>query len=395
MQTLTTPPHMNLDAPLITQSPARVPGRWKLPVRHGRVVGRATDNATRTSACAVLLLAAGAATAAPLCDKSEIRLVNSMREIAQPYHANLDKGGRLFARWAGLEQRYVLQLNHGDSDKQVALMRGLLTTRPKCTIFNVEPNADLVLRPMVETANRFGAWMVSHWAHVDGFHPFNGNNQWIAHVAVNSTDAGVAISRLLVEAMGGKGGIVALQGRLDTDPARKRFAGLQLVLKDNPGVKLLDQQTANWDRTAAFPITQTWLAKYGNQIKAIWAANDDMALGALEALRAAGLAGKVPVVGVDGIPEAIDAIGKGEMIATVSSDAYYQGSIGLAMGVCVLTGQVPPPKTWAKDKRDFNLKLQVITKDNAMQHRGDPQASSYAAEWECNKLWSRSTGQAF
>ena len=341
------------------------------------------------------VFAAQTTEAAPLCEKSQIRLVNSMREIAQPYHANLDKGGRLFARWAGLEQRYVLQLNQGDSDKQVSLMRGLLSINPKCTIFNVEPNSDPVIKPMVDTANRSGAWIVTHWAHGEGLHPFDDNPQWVAHVAVNSLDAGVTISKILADAIGGKGGIVALQGRLDTDPARKRFAGLQQVLKDQPGIQLLDQQTANWDRTAAFPVMQTWLAKYGTQIKAVWAANDDMALGALEALRAAGLAGKIPVVGVDGIPEAIDAIVKGEMSATVSSDAYYQGSIGLAMGVCVLTGQVPLPRTWAKERREFYLKLQVITKGNAGQFRGDPKTSAYAPEWDCANLWSRNTGKAF
>ena len=333
--------------------------------------------------------------AAPLCDKSEIRLVNSMRELAQPYHANLDKGGRMFAKWAGLEQRYVLQLNQGDSDKQISLMRSVLTAQPACTIVNVEPNADLVIKPMVDVANRSGAWIVTHWAHNEGLHPFNGNDHWVAHVAVNSTEAGIAISQRLADAIGGKGGIVALQGRLDTDPARKRFAGLQQVLKEKPGIKLLDQQTANWDRTAAFPVMQTWLAKYGTQITAVWAANDDMALGALEALRAAGLAGKIPVVGVDGIPEAIDAIRKGEMTATVSSDAYYQGSIGLAMGVCVLTGQAPLPKTWPKERREFYLALQVITKDNAASLGGDPQVSSYAREWDCANLWGRSTGKAF
>jgi ribose transport system substrate-binding protein len=329
------------------------------------------------------------------CAKSEIRLVNSMREIAQPYHANLDKGGRLFAKWAGLEQRYVLQLNQGDSDKQLSLMRALLSSGSRCTVFNVEPNADLIIKPMVETANRTGGWVVTHWAHPPGFRPFDGNDQWVAHVAVNSQEAGVAISRRLVDAIGGKGGIVALQGRLDTDPARKRFAGLQQVLKTSPEVKLLDQQTANWDRTAAFPVMKTWLAKYGSRISAVWAANDDMALGALEALRAAGLAGKIPVVGVDGIPEAIAAVDKGEMTATVSSDAAYQGSIGLAMGVCVLTGQVPAPKAWPAEKRDFYLQLQVITKDNVRQFGAEPQASAYEADWSCANLWKRSTGKAY
>jgi ribose transport system substrate-binding protein len=350
-------------------------------------------NGLRASTCAsaLILIAPSAAFAAdPPCKKSDIRIVNSMREIAQPYHANLDKGGR----WAGLENQYVLQLNQGDSDKQVSLMRSLLATNPQCTIFNVEPNADTVIRPMVDTANETGAWIVTHWGHPPGYHPYDGNDQWVAHVAVNSLEAGTTISNLLVNAIGKEGGIVALQGRLDTDPAQKRFAGLQEVLKANPKVTLLGEQTANWDRTASFPIVQTWLSKYGDKIKGVWAANDDMALGALEALRAAGLAGKIPVVGVDGIPEAIAAISKGEMIATVSSDAFYQGSIGLAMGYCVMSGQTPLPKAWPKEKRDFYLKLLVITKDNAAELMNEPEAASYADTWKCDGLWSRSTGAA-
>jgi ribose transport system substrate-binding protein len=194
--------------------------------------------------------------------------------------------------------------------------------------------------------------------------------------------------------MGGSGGIVALQGILDNEPARLRFEGLQKVLAKNPGVTLLDQQTANWDRSQAFPIVQAWLAEYGDKIKGIWAANDDMALGALEALRAVHLDGKIPIVGNDGIPEALQAIAKGDMTATVSSDPFYQGSIGLAMGYCVLTGQAPSQTTWTKEQRDFNQKLVVITKDNAQQYMGTPPASAYAGDWACDKLWNRDTGFA-
>ena len=354
-----------------------------------------------TAAAFALALALASASASPaagaqaLCEKTQIRLVNSMREIAQPYHANLSKGGRMFARWAGLEGQYVLQLNQGDSDKQIALMRSILATNPKCTVFNVEPNADVVVKPMVDTANQTGAWIVTHWAHNRGMHPFDGYDHWIAHVAVNSEEVGIAVSEQLVAAMGGKGGLVALQGRLDTDPAQKRFAGLKSVVATHPGIMLLAQQPANWDRTVAFPTMQAWLAKYGDRIKGIWAANDDMALGALEALRAAGLAGRIPIVGVDGIPEALAAIGRGEMTATVSSDAFYQGSIGLAMGVCVLTGQVPPPQTWAKQQREYYLRTTVITKENASRYATEPTVEGYVDEWRCDKLWSRASGPAY
>ena len=199
-----------------------------------------------------------------------------------------------------------------------------------------------------------------------------------------------------MDAIGGEGGIVALQGKLDVDPAQKRFAGLLEVLKGNPNVTLLDDQTANWDRTKAFPIVETWLAKYGDQIKGVWAANDDMAFGALEALRAAGLVGTIPVVGVDGIPEAVASVQKGEMVATVSSDGYYQGSIGLAMGVCVLTGEVALPKDWRKEDREFYLRLVLITKENAAKYLSEPDASDYVAnDWPCDKLFSRNTGPAY
>jgi len=329
----------------------------------------------------------------PICKKDDIRLVNSMREIAQPFHAALDKGGRLFAQWVGIPNQYVLQLNQGDSDKQVSLMRSLLATKPECTVFNVEPNSDTAFEPMIEAANETGSWLVTHWGHPESLVVVK-NDHWMAHIAVNSLEAGVDISEALINAMGGEGGIVALQGRLDTDTAQGRFKGLQQVLAKNPKVQLLDQQTANWDRTASFPIVQAWLTKYGDKIKGIWAANDDMALGALEALRAAGLAGKIPIVGVDGIPEAIKAVQKGEMVTTVSSDATYQGSIGLALGYCVITGQLPLPKDWPAAHRDFYLKLVVVNKDNAAKYLADPVAASYVDTWECDKVFSRSTGPA-
>jgi len=359
----------------------------KVAQRHPAALGLAIG-----LALAVPMLAAHAQA---LCERSQIRLVNSMRELAQPYHADLNKGGRAFARWAGLESQYVLQLNQGDTDKQIALMRSILATNPRCTIFNIEPNADVVVKPMVETAQETGAWIVTHWAHPPGLHPFEGRDHWVAHVAVDSEAVGRAVSEQLVAAIGGKGGIVVLHGRLDTDPAQKRFAGLKAVLAKHPGVTVLAEQPANWDRRAAFPIMQAWLSKFGAGIRGVWAANDDMALGALEALRAAGLAGRIPVVGVDGIPEAIAAIGRGELTATVSSDAFYQGSIGLAMGVCMLTGQVPPPDRWTKAQREYYLRTVVITRENAARHASEPAAEGYIDEWRCDQLWSRSTGPAF
>ena len=145
-------------------------------------------------AAAMLMVSQAGFAAEPICDKSQIRLVNSIREIAQPYHGLVNAGGEGFAKLAGISpSNYVLQLNQGDSDKQVSLMRSLLATNPTCTVFNVEPDTDLVVQSMVDTANESGAWIVTHWGHGGTSHPFDeANSQWIAHVAVNSYDAGVS-----------------------------------------------------------------------------------------------------------------------------------------------------------------------------------------------------------
>ena len=347
----------------------------------------------------LLFVTVGAALAAqPICDKSQIRLVEQVQELAQPYHQLLIGGGKALAAWAGISpQNFIVQVNQRDADRSVGVMRALLATDAKCTVFNVEPVSDDSVQSLVDAVNDTGAWLVTHWGHGKTSEPFDPENgHWIAHVAVNTFDQGAAISKALFESMGGKGSIVALQGDLDSSAATNRFKGLQKVLKDNPGITLLDDQSAQWDRAKAFPIVQTWLSKYGDKIKGIWAANDDMAFGALEALRGAGLAGKIPVVGADGTPEAVAAVQKGEMAATVSTDAFYQGSIGLAMGVCVLTGQVDPPEKWTKEHREFYLRAVLIDKSNADQYAKAPDPAIYEKnDWACDKIFARDTGPAY
>jgi ribose transport system substrate-binding protein len=209
-------------------------------------------------------------------------------------------------------------------------------------------------------------------------------------------DAGKLMAEEVIAAMGGKGGLVAIQGNLANDPAVQRFAGLKKALEEHPEVVLLDDQTATWDRAKAFQVTQSFLSKYGDQINGIWVANDAMAFGAIEALRATNLAGKIPLNGLDATPEAVEAIKKKEMVATAGSDGYYQGSIGLAMGYCVLTGQVPPPSEWRKEDREFYLRIMVVNAENAEKMSGDPDPAVYAAnDWPCDKIFGRNTGPAF
>jgi ribose transport system substrate-binding protein len=113
-----------------------------------------------------------------------------------------------------------------------------------------------------------------------------------------------------------------------------------------------------------------------------------MALGALQALEAAGLAGKVAVVGIDAVPEAVQAIADGTMTATVSSDGPWQGGIGLAMGYCALTGELDVSEL-SEEQRAFYAEQTLITAENAEENL---EPSVDLADFECGNLFDRVDG---
>jgi ribose transport system substrate-binding protein len=344
---------------------------------------------TAPAASAPAASAPAASTAASACAPGDITLVNMIRSLSNPYHAIWDAGGQAYAKSIGAQ--YKVLANEGDSQKQVSQARTLLAAgNAACTVLNVDPNASADAEALVKAAQDAGAYIVTQWNKPDDLHPWDGYDKWIAHISFDGLPAGQSISEELFKAMGNKGKIVAIQGILDNVPAKQRFAGLEAALAANSSIEMLDQQTANWDRKTAFTLMQTWLTKYPDQIGGVWAANDDMALGALEALRSAGLAGKVPVVGVDATPDGLTAVAAGEMVATVASDAYWQGSAPFAMGVQALDGKIDVA-TLGQDKREFYGKTTLITKDNVAQFQAPADPANYAADWA--DPWARDQGQ--
>ena len=315
-------------------------------------------------------------------------LVNSIRSLTNPYHATWNKGGAAFAKSVGAE--YVTLVTEGNSEKGIADIKAILAKTGGNVVINVDPNDSPDARPIVEACKAAGAYVVTQWNKPADLHPWDHDPNYVAHISFSGVPYGKAMADALIKAMGGKGGIVALGGIESNVPAIERKAGLEEALAANPDVKLLDMQVANWSATEALEKTNAWLTQFGDEIGGIWAANDDMALAAVEALRAEGRAGQVPVTGIDGIQLAVEAIQKGEMAGTVAWDPFWQGGMGLAIGNAAKTGVFDPAKE-PKEHREFYGTGVIITAENAQKFYDENIKAEPQLDWA--DIWGRVSGQ--
>lgn len=176
------------------------------------------------------------------------------------------------------------------------------------------------------------------------------------YVGPDDVLAGELEAQAAIDKIGGAGNVVILEGPIGQSAQLDRMEGNQNVLAENPDITLLANQTANWSRDEAVSIMENWLQAYPD-IDAVIAHNDEMALGAIQAIEAAGKMDQITVTGVDAIKDGCNAVKEGTLLGTVYQDAKLEGGNGLQLCYDILTGNEPDQK--------FNLiDMTLITQDN-------------------------------
>ncbi len=182
----------------------------------------------------------------------------------------------------------------------------------------------------------------------------------VVYCGSNSIDAGIMNMEELGKAMGGKGNVVILMGELSNEAAIGRTDGIKKVIKEKyPDVKIVREQTGNWKREQGKTIMENWLAS-GQEINGVASNNDEMALGAIQAIKAAGKQGKILVGGTDASHDALEAMDKGELNDTVFQDPVGQG-VESANAAYLLAKKQPNPKV--EDGKIW-IPYQRVTKEN-------------------------------
>ena len=147
------------------------------------------------------------------------------------------------------------------------------------------------------------------------------------------------IAAHLLQHIGGKGDIVILEGVPAAVTSQERLRGFRDAVRDSPGIRIAASRAADYQQETARSVTAELLGRLP-RVDGILCANDVMALGAIEALKAAGR--RIPLVGVNAIPEAIDAIKNGSLLATVDFDAMAISSIATEAAIRHLRGERVP-----------------------------------------------------
>lgn len=170
---------------------------------------------------------------------------------------------------------------------------------------------------------------------------------YTAYIASDDVEGGKILAGSVIDRIGDEGKVFVIEGMIGQSAQVQRLEGIEAVLAEHPGIEVAAQQTANWSRAEALSLVENWLISHGT-VDGIIAENDEMAIGAMEAVRAAGLnPAELPIAGVDGITDALLAVQRGELMSTLQdANGLAQGAIDLAAAAATDGAHEPKAEVW-------------------------------------------------
>lgn len=227
-----------------------------------------------------------------------------------------------------------------DIPEQLNQIEDVIIRRPGAVVF-IPVNSKAMV-PGIEKLNAENIPVVNITDRVLG-------GKLISFMGCDESNLSLNTARYLLQKLNGRGNVIILEGVGGSENSANRVGGYKKAIAEFPNVKLLASQPANFQRVQALQVTENLLQSYP-QIDGILAANDSMALGAIEALDASKR--KALVVGLNGTKEAIDAIKQGKLLASGDCDGFTHGCMGTMAAVRHLRN-LPVPK-------EFIFSLMVI-----------------------------------
>jgi ribose transport system substrate-binding protein len=280
------------------------------------------------------------------------RVALVMKTPNNPFFIDMQRGAQEAATRLGVALVVQSPEREIDVEKQMQIVENLIETGVKALC--IAPAASKGILPALAKANRAKIPIVVVDDEVDQQAARDAGVHTESYVGSDNVEGGRLAGRYLVEATNGTANVAILEGIPGHETGDSRLAGFKQALAGAPGVRVLVSQTANWERDQGFSVFQNMLQAHP-QLDAVYACNDMMALGAIEAIEAAGKRGKIRVIGFDAVDDARKAIASGAMAASIAQFPSEMGRLAVETAVKLIKGE-----TVSKDQR---TKIGLVTQE--------------------------------
>jgi ribose transport system substrate-binding protein len=257
-------------------------------------------------------------------DNSEVTVGVIISTLNNPFFVTLKEGAE--AKAAEMGYKLIVLDSQNDPAKELANMEDLLTQMVDAVLIN--PTDSDAVGNAIKMANKQSIPVIT-------LDRGASSGEVATHIASDNVAGGVMAGEYIIELLGGSGTVVELEGIPGTSAARDRGKGFNQALEGS-GVKVVSRQAADFDRTKGLNVMENILQAQSD-IDAVFAHNDEMALGAQKAV--AGSGRDIVIVGFDAVDDAVNAVKAGEMAATVAQQPAEIGAMGVEAVAKVLAGE--------------------------------------------------------
>ena len=284
------------------------------------------------------------------------RVALVLKTLNNPFFIDMQKGAEEAAQRLGINLIVQAAEREVDVEKQMQIIENLIQAQVNALC--ITPSGSKEIIPSIAKANQANIPVLILDTRVDENAAREAGIELATFIGSDNYQGGLIAGRHLVEQFAGKAKVAILEGIPGHETGDARMRGFHDAIKEAPGIEVIASQTANWERDQGFNVFQNLLQAH-HDLDALFACNDMMALGAIEAIAAAGKTGRIKVVGFDAVDDARTAIQAGAMLASVAQFPADMGRLAIENAVKVIQGETLPAY--------IPTKIELIEKEDAQR----------------------------
>jgi ribose transport system substrate-binding protein len=275
-----------------------------------------------------------------------------MKTLNNPFFIDMQEGAQAAARRLGVDLIIQAAEREVDVEKQMQIVENLI--QRKVSALCITPSGSREIVPAILKANQAGIPVLVIDTRVDAKALAEAGATTLTFIGSDNKDGGRIAGEFIALQLGGKGNIAILEGIPGHETGDQRLSGFREAIGKFGGIRIVASQTANWERDQGFNVFQNILQAHPG-VQAVFACNDMMALGAVEAISAIQKNGRIVVVGFDAIKDSRAAILGGNMHASIAQHPEEMGRLAVENALKAIHGEPIPS--------EIPVRIELITKE--------------------------------